>query len=67
MTFSTRIDSASFSEMPKRALQTWQMKLELRANSLIFCFSKTPNSRKRSDISGWVMSCLMQTVDPASI
>jgi hypothetical protein len=63
---STRIDSANFSLIPSRALQTLQMKLEFRARSLIFCCSKTPNSRSRSDISGLVMSCLMQTTDPAS-
>ena len=36
------IESASFSEMASRALQTWQMKLDCRVSSLIRCSSQNP-------------------------
>lgn len=58
------MDLASFSLIPRRALQTWQMKLEFLETNRIFWSSKTPSSRNRSVTSGEVNSCLMQTIEP---
>ena len=38
--------------MPRRALQTWQMRLLWRLRSLIFCSSQKPISRRRWVTSG---------------
>jgi len=59
------MESASFWLIARRALQTWHMKLDWRANNLICCSSPNPNSRRREVISGEAESFLMQTVVPA--
>src|SRR4030095_5454832 len=66
-TGSTRMASASSGLIPRRALQTWQMKWAWRRTSLICCSSQKPSSRSRLVISGEVASCLIRTEVPALI
>lgn len=63
-TGSTRMFLANSSLMPRRELQTRQIKLEWRLRSRMRCCSQKPNSRRRSEVSGVVVSCLMQTTTP---
>ena len=57
--------SASAALMPKRALQTWGIRLPARLNNLICCSSQKPISRSRCVVSGDAASCLMHTTVPA--
>ncbi len=59
------MDSASFSLIPSRELQTWQIKWPLRLINLMRCSSQKPISRSRSDISADATSSVMETVVPA--
>src|SRR5689334_18281344 len=51
--------------MARRALQTWQMKLDWLVSSRIIWSSQRPSSRRRFCISGAAQSCLMRTATPA--
>lgn len=61
------MDSASFLLIPSRALQTWQIRLDWRATSLIFCSSQKPISRSRWVTSWEAESRLMQTTVPSAM
>jgi hypothetical protein len=61
---STQMASANSALMPRRALQTWQMTLLCWLSNLMRCSSQKPISRRRREISGEALSCLIRQAVP---